>query len=139
MTYPTAAVELVAAALWQHEAERFAPSVAALRTSEAFSEQSDDTRSRFIGLANQMEMGAAACIDAIRAIHALADAELDAAALEMPKVRALVEWLREKTRDVETHDTMYDDARADIYVGEILERLSAITPTAVDDSAGDPT
>lgn len=49
-----------------------------------------------------------------------------AAAKQLPEVAALIAWLAMKTRDIETGETMYDDARPDIYVGEILERLAAI-------------
>jgi len=38
---------------------------------------------------------------------------------------AMAGWLRRKSRDIETGEIMYDDARADIYVGEILEILAA--------------
>lgn len=55
--------------------------------------------------------------------------DLDRAALARPKIAALVTWLTGKTRDIETHDTMYDDARADIYVGEILEILATLPKT----------
>ena len=64
--------------------------------------------------------------DEIRALPAPTSARLLAEAMRPPEVVALVEWLRAKTRDIETHETMYDDARADIFVGEILERLAAI-------------
>lgn len=66
------------------------------------------------------------CVSAIRALPAPTPAQLLAEAMRLPEVAALVEWMRAKTRDIETYEMMYDDARADIFVGEILERLAAI-------------
>lgn len=49
-----------------------------------------------------------------------------AEAARVPEIASLVEWMRAKTRDIETHEMMHDDARADIFIGEILERLAAL-------------
>lgn len=43
--------ERVAAALWRHEAERAAPNVARNRTDEAFAQEAEQVRDRWLGLA----------------------------------------------------------------------------------------
>ena len=86
----------------------------------------DHTPEKHSGMTLASHVTGRAIEAAIRAIPGPTPDDLDRAALARPKIAALVTWLTGKTRDIETHDTMYDDARADIYVGEILEILAAL-------------
>lgn len=61
--------EAIAAALWLGEAERAAPSVAQYRTPEAFAEESEDTRRKWLLFAD---------IVAARTAEAVAQARRDA-------------------------------------------------------------